>query len=65
MMLSEISCFFQMWKTYSDDKLLCPFRDSETGHEDIPCEKPTAENTVETASEKYTQVTQEEPVNVV
>lgn len=35
------------------------------GHEEIPCEKPTAENTVETPSDKYAQVTQEEPVNVV
>lgn len=35
------------------------------GHEDIPCEKPRAENTAETASKKHDQVMQEKPTNVV
>lgn len=52
-------------KIYFGDKLFCPFRNSETDQEDIPCEKPTAENIAETASVKHDQVTQEEPVDVV
>ncbi|XP_003972614.2 DNA polymerase lambda [Takifugu rubripes] len=44
--------------------LLSPMRESETGREDVPCEKASAENTLETASDRPDQVTQEEPINV-
>lgn len=52
-------------KKYVGNKLFCPFRESEMGHEDIPCEKPRAENTAETASKKQDQVMQEKPTHVV
>lgn len=52
-------------KKYFGDKLFCLFRESEMGHEDIPCQKPTAENTAKTASDKRDQVMQEQPTNVV
>lgn len=35
------------------------------GQEDIPCEKPTAENVAETASDKHEQVMQEKQTNMV
>lgn len=69
--LSNINAFFRNLlflpnvKKYFGNKLFCPFRESEMGREDIPCEKPRAENTAVTAPEKHDQVMQEKPTNVV